>query len=69
MARATGEQLLTLNELLAKLRIGRSTFYENQAALKANGLQEVLMGKGRRFREASVDRIIARAAERGEPLW
>ena len=62
------EALLTIRELLGVLRMGRSTFYENEAVLKAKGLQEVRAGRKRLFRLASVDRMIARAAERGEPL-
>ncbi len=62
------ERLITLKELLALLSMGRSTFYENQAALKAKGLQEVKVGRHRRFRQASVDKINTRAADRGEPL-
>ncbi len=64
----TGERLLTLRELLDVLHLGRSTFYKHEATLKARGLQCVGVGSKRLFRRASVDGMIARAAERGEPL-
>ncbi len=67
---ANGESLMDLKELLDRLCIARSTFYKHHSALKARGLQEVRTShKRRRFRRSSVDRLIASAAEREEPLW
>ena len=67
---ANGESLMDMKELLERLCVARSTFYEHEASLKAKGLQEVhTSDKRRRFRRASVDRLITSAAEREEPLW
>ena len=63
-----GESLVTLGQLLETLHMGRSSFYEKEAAMKAKGLQEVRNGRRRLFRAASIDRLIVRAAERGESL-
>jgi predicted DNA-binding transcriptional regulator AlpA len=65
-----GESLMDMKELLERLCMSRSTFYEHEADLKARGLQEVRASdKRRRFRRKSVDRLIVSAAEREEPLW
>jgi predicted DNA-binding transcriptional regulator AlpA len=60
------EKLLKAREVWTRLGIGRSTFYRNMASFLADGLQEVKVNGGERlFREASVDALIAEAANSG----
>lgn len=67
------ETLLTQKDLCQRLRVGRSTLGRLLPGLKADGLQEVrLKGRTRepfiRYRAASLDSAIERAAKRGDVL-
>ena len=62
------EQLLTINETAKRLGVSKSTLRRKLSRLRANGLQLVRLGKRPMFREASLDRIIKRAAEAETPL-
>ena len=66
--KATGEKLLGRSEAAAKLGLKPRSFRRIKASLIANGLQEVLVGRTKMYRQASIDRMIARAAEKGLPL-
>ncbi|HEG44629.1 MAG TPA: DNA-binding protein [Phycisphaerales bacterium] len=59
------EKLLTIDTIAKRLGVSRRTFYRLRARLMARGLQEVCVGKLRRYREASLDRVIQRLAETG----
>jgi len=59
------EKLLTIDQVASRLGVVRKTVQRHLPAMRANGLQQVNLGrKSIRFREASLDRIIKRAAER-----
>lgn len=58
------EQLLTVKEATARLRINPTSFYKYRAKLMALGLQQVRIGRCVRYRESSVNRVIKRMAER-----
>jgi len=62
------EQLLTLEETVKRLGVSRMTFYRHLPRLRARGLQLVRFGKRPMFREASLDRIIKKAAEEESAL-
>lgn len=62
------EQLLTAKEVAKKLGICYRSFNAWRPRLVAKGLQEVVVGRSRKFRQASLDILIARAAEQGVPL-
>ena len=62
------EELLQLNEVARRLGISRRQFYRLRPRFIAKGLQEIRVGKLRRYREASLDLIIKKAAEVGTPL-
>lgn len=63
-----GERLVGRYETAARLNMKPRSFTRFKAALIANGLQEVVSGKRKMYRESSIDRLIARAAEKGTPL-
>ncbi|MHC4618588.1 MAG: helix-turn-helix transcriptional regulator [Planctomycetota bacterium] len=62
------ERLLRLNEVAERLGISRRQFYRLRPQLIAKGLQEVKIGHRRRYREASLDVLIRKAAETGRGL-
>jgi len=62
------EQLLTAKEVARKLGICYRSFNAWRPRLVAKGLQEVTVGRSRKFRQASLDGLIARAAEEGKAL-
>ena len=62
------EQLLTAKEVATRLGICYRTFNEYRPRLVAKGLQEVTVGRSRKFRQASLDRLIQKAAESGVAL-
>ncbi len=62
------EQLLTAKEVATRLGICYRTFNEYRPRLVAKGLQEVVVGRSRKFRQESLDRLIRRAAESGVSL-
>jgi excisionase family DNA binding protein len=62
------EQLITANEVAARLAISKRTLERKLASLQAGGLQTVRIGRNVRFRESSVNKLIRRAAERGSNL-
>ena len=62
------EQLLTAKEASSRLGICYRTFNEYRPRLVAKGLQEVTIGRSRKFRQASLDRLIQKAAESGVAL-
>lgn len=57
------EQLLSPTDVYKKLRISRAKFYRIRAKLIANGLQVVKIEGSIKYRQSSLDRMIARAAE------
>ena len=64
------ERLLTIDQVAARLNVVRRTVERHLLKLKARGLQEVGLGtRSIRFREASLDNMIKRAAEREEKLF
>jgi len=61
------EKLLTIDQVANRLGVVSTTVRRHLLSLRANGLEQAPLGKrGVRFREASLDRIIRRAAERSE---
>jgi len=62
------ERLLKLCETAERLAISRRQFYRLRPRLVAKGLQEITIGKCRKYREASLDNIIRKAAEEGQDL-
>lgn len=63
------EQLLTMDHVARRLSVVRRTIERNLPKLKMRGLKEVRMGKCVRFTEASLDRVINKAAERSEKIF
>jgi len=64
------EHLLDYDQVAMRLSVTRRTIVRHLPSLKANGLQQVNFGKrGVRFRAASLDRMIERAAEREEAIF
>ena len=64
------ERLLTMEEVAQRLGVVKRSVQRYLPKLMARGLQRVKVGPHLvRFREASLDRIIKRAAEREEPLF
>lgn len=62
------ERLLSRYQAAVRLGIKPSAFSGIKAGLIAKGLQEVRIGKSKRYREASIDRMIVTAAEKGMDL-
>ncbi len=62
------EQLLTAKQAANRLGICYRTFNSYRPRLVAKGLQEVTVGRTRKFRQASLDRLIEKAAENGVAL-
>jgi predicted DNA-binding transcriptional regulator AlpA len=62
------EQLLTPIDTAKKLAISRTTFYKLRYRLIANGLQYVVLGGIVKYRQSSLDRLIADAAEQKKPI-
>lgn len=62
------EQLLTAKEVAMRLGVCYRTFNEYRPRLVAKGLQEVVIGRSRKFRQESLDRLIQKAAESGVGL-
>jgi predicted DNA-binding transcriptional regulator AlpA len=62
------EQLLTPQDAARKLAISRATFYRIRTRLLANGVQYVVVGGIVKYRQSSLDRLIADAAEQKKPL-
>jgi hypothetical protein len=62
------ECLLNRYEAANVLRISYRSFARIKPSLIANGLQEIRVGHSKMYRQASLDRLIVRAAEKGIPL-
>jgi len=62
------EQLINSEEAARRLGISAQQFRRWELKLRAAGLQRVQLGARRRYRAASLDRVIARAAENERPL-
>lgn len=62
------ERLLKLGETADRLGISRRQFYRLRPRLVAKGLQEVAIGKCKKYRESSLDSLIKSAAENGRSL-
>jgi hypothetical protein len=62
------EQLLTPMDAARKLAIGRTTFYKLRHRLIANGMEYVVIGGIVKYRQSSLDKLIAVAAEQKKPL-
>lgn len=66
--KANREKLLGRAEAAARFGLKPRSFRRIKARLIADGLQEVLVGRTKMYRSSSIDRMIARAAEKGTPL-
>jgi hypothetical protein len=62
------EQLLTQTDVTRKLNISKTTFYRLRHRLAALGLEHVILGGMIRYRQASLDRLIADAAQYRKPI-
>jgi predicted DNA-binding transcriptional regulator AlpA len=62
------EQLLTQTDVTQRLNISKTTFYRMRYRLAALGLEHVILGGMIRYRQASLDRLIADAAQQKKPL-
>lgn len=62
------ERLLKLAEAAERLGISRRQFYRLRPRFIARGLQEITVGHQRKYREASLDQLIQKAAENGRVL-
>jgi predicted DNA-binding transcriptional regulator AlpA len=62
------EQLLTQTDVTQRLNISKTTFYRMRYRLAKLGLEHVILGGMIRYRQASLDRLIADAAEQRKPL-
>jgi len=64
------EALLRVDDIAMRIRASKSTVLRNLDVLRAKGLQQVTLGSRLiRYRAASLDALIKRAAEREEPLF
>lgn len=62
------EQLLSVSKVSERLSVSRRQFYRLRPRLVAKGLQEITVGHQRKYREASLDHVIQKAAENGTIL-
>ena len=62
------EQLLSISEVAERLGISLRQLYRVLPCMVAKGLQPVRIGRQKRYREASLDRLIRNAAEKDTPL-
>ena len=62
------EQLLSRKEVASRLGVSLPTFYAVLPRLKALGLQEIKIGRCRRFRQSTFEKALKRLAEREEHL-
>ena len=62
------EKLLGIAEVARRLDISKRQVYRLLPRLIARGLQPVQLGRLRKFRQVSLDRMISQAAEKEEPL-
>lgn len=62
------EQLLTPEGVAKKLRISRTTFYDLRPRLIANGIKTMKVGKNIKYLESSIDALIRRCVETGQPM-
>ena len=63
------ENLISYKSAAQKLGISVRSLHRYRASLIAKGLQCVRAGQRVLFRESSIDRVIANAAERDEALY
>jgi len=64
------EQLLNIDQVARRLGVVRTTVTRHLPKLQAKGLQKVeLSCRAVRYRAASLDRLIIKAAERSEPIF
>ena len=62
------EQLIKQTDVARRLGISMSTFNRMRMTLTAHGLEHVIIGGTIRYRQASLDRLIADAAEKRIPI-
>ena len=62
------ERLISRFEAAESLGLSYRSFVKIKPLLIANGLQEVIVVNSKKYREASINRVIARVAEKGIPL-
>jgi Mn-dependent DtxR family transcriptional regulator len=62
------EQLLTQTDVTQRLHISKTTFNRMRHRLASLGLQHVILGGMIRYRQASLDRLIADCAEQKKPM-
>lgn len=65
-AAAGDEELLTVRDVAGRLRVSVRQFYRLRAKLIARGLQEVTVGQQKRYRKASLNRLIQQAGVTGK---
>lgn len=62
------DHLLTPEQVAERLGISRSQFYRLKPVLIARGLQQVVVVHRKKYREASLDRLIEKVAVQGGVL-
>jgi Mn-dependent DtxR family transcriptional regulator len=62
------EQLIKQTDVAKRLNISMTTFNRMRQRLAAAGLEHVILGGMIRYRQASLDRLIADAAEQRKPI-
>ncbi len=62
------EQLLSQKETARRLGISVRHFHRIRGKLQARGLQPIQVGHFKKYREATLDKLIRRAGETGNPL-
>jgi len=62
-------QLLSLDKTAQRLGVARITVVRHLVELQAAGVRVVPCGKLTQVHEGSLEKVIERAAERGERLW
>jgi len=62
------EQLIKQSDVARRLGISMSTFNRMRMTLAEYGLEHIILGNMIRYREASLNRMIAAAAELKKPI-
>jgi predicted DNA-binding transcriptional regulator AlpA len=62
------EQLIKQTDVAKRLAISMSTFNRMRMTLAEHGLEHIIIGNMIRYRQSSLDRLIADAAEKRNPI-
>ncbi len=62
------EAYLTIDELAAKLKVGKTKLYAVLPSLMARGLKKTIVGRRARYLESSLDAVLKKAAETETPI-